>query len=134
MATQIPESHQDLLTGPVFVSLVTMMPDGQPQATPVWCTYDGETILVNSAPGRQKDKNIRANPRVTVLAINPENPYSYLEVRGKVTEIIEDDEPMIDRLAKLYTGKDIYYGEVAPEDSREPRVTYRITPQRVIAN
>ncbi len=133
MSAIIPESHKALISGPVVVALTTIMPDGQPQTTPVWCKLDGNDILINSAPGRRKDKNIRANPKVTVMAINPENPYSYLEVRGEVTAFIENDEALIDELAKLYTGQDKYYGGLQPEESREPRVTYRITPKRVIA-
>lgn len=134
MSAQIPDSHKDLLEGPVVVSFVTMMPDGQPQATPVWCLYDGSHILINTAKGRQKDKNVQDNPKVTVLAINPENPYSYLEVRGVVEEITtEGAEDTIDQLAKLYTGQDKYYGGAAPESSREERITYKIKPQRVIA-
>ena len=133
MSATIPDSHKELISGPVVVALTTMMPDGQPQTTPVWCKLDGNDILISSAPGRQKDKNIRANPKVTVMALWPDNPYSYLEVRGEVTDFIEGDEALIDELAKLYTGKDKYYGEVASEDSREPRVTYRITPTRVVA-
>ncbi|MBZ0296261.1 MAG: pyridoxamine 5'-phosphate oxidase family protein [Anaerolineae bacterium] len=78
MSVAIPESHKKLLEGPVVVSLVTMMPDGQPQATPVWCWWDGSYVVINTAVGRQKDENLQANPKVTVLANNPENPYSYL--------------------------------------------------------
>ena len=134
MSAKIPDSHKELLEGPVVVSLVTMMPDGQPQATPVWAKLDGDTVVVNTAVGRQKDKNLQANPKATVVAINPENPYSYLEVRGEVSERIEGDEATIDELAKLYVGQDKYYGGAAPEANREVRVTYRIRPSRVIAN
>jgi PPOX class probable F420-dependent enzyme len=134
MTAVIPEAYRHLLEGPVVVSLITMMPDGQPQASPVWCLLEGNDIIINTAVGRQKDKNLRANPKVTVLAINPENPYSYLEVRGTVTARIENDEGPIDAMARLYTGAEKYYGGAAPEDSREVRVTYRITPNRVVAH
>jgi PPOX class probable F420-dependent enzyme len=131
MAATIPHSHRELLDGPVVVSLVTLMPDGRPQATPVWAKLDGNDVLINTAVGRQKDKNLRANPCVTVLAIDPENPYNWIEVRGTVTERIDGDETVIDELAQLYTGSDRYFGGAAPESSRHTRVTYRIRPERV---
>ncbi len=134
MSAAIPDSHKDLLEGPVVVSFVTMMPDGQPQATPVWCAYDGTHVLINTAPGRQKEENIRDEPRVTVLAIDPENPYRYLEVRGEVDEMTQEGaDQLIDDLARLYTGQEKYYGGAAPESAREPRVTIKIKPERVIA-
>ncbi|MCE2490028.1 MAG: PPOX class F420-dependent oxidoreductase [Anaerolineae bacterium] len=132
MSTTIPESHRELLAGPTVVMLVTLMPDGQPQATPVWCKLDGDDILVNSQPGRRKDLNIRANNKVTVLALDHQNPFNYVEVRGEVTDIDEDDEALIDELARLYTGASRYFGDFAPEDSRSRRVTYRITARRVL--
>ena len=132
MSVQIPDSHRELLAGPTVVTLVTMLPDGQPQATPVWCMLDGDDILINSAPGRRKDRNIRANHKVTVLALDHQNPYRYIEVRGQVSDINEDDEALIDELARLYVGAKRYYGDFAPEDSRERRVTYRITARRVL--
>lgn len=59
MGAAIPDKYRDLLDGPVVVALVTVMPDGQPQATPVWCSYDGSHVWVNTARGRQKDQNMR---------------------------------------------------------------------------
>ncbi|MDE0609161.1 MAG: PPOX class F420-dependent oxidoreductase [Anaerolineaceae bacterium] len=132
MSATIPDSHRELLAGPTVVTLVTMMPDGQPQATPVWCKLDGDDILVNSQPGRRKDSNIRANNKVTVMALDHQNPYSYIEVRGEVTHINEDDEALIDELARLYTGADSYFGDFAAGRERSRRVTYRITPRRVL--
>lgn len=133
----IPDSHRDLLDNPVVVTLVTVMPDGQPQATPVWCSYDGTFVLVNSARGRAKDRNMRERPRVTVLAVDPANPYRYLEVRGVVEEVTEDGAvEHINQLAKKYRGKDQYYGGVTPAEmkDKETRVIYRIRPTRVIAH
>lgn len=132
MSAKIPDSHRELLTGPTVVILVTLMPDGQPQATPVWCKLEGDDILVNSAPGRRKDRNIRANPKVTVLALDHQNPYRYIEVRGTVSAIDEDDEALIDELARLYVGAERYFGDFAPADTRTRRVTYRIRAQRVL--
>ncbi len=132
MSTTIPASHRELLAGPTVVTLVTMMPDGQPQATPVWCKLDGDDILVNSQPGRRKDLNIRANNKVTVMALDHQDPYRYIEVRGQVTHINEDDEALIDELARLYTGAESYFGDFAADRERSRRVTYRITPRRVL--
>ena len=132
MSATIPESHRELLAGPVVVTLVTLMPDGQPQATPVWCKLEGDEILVNSQPGRRKDLNIRANNKVTVMALDPRDPYRYVEVRGEVTHINEDDEALIDELARLYTGAESYFGDFAQGQARSRRVTYRITARRVL--
>lgn len=131
MSAIIPEDYKHLLTDKVVVTLVTIMPDGHPQGSAVWCDYDGEHILINTAVDRQKDINMKADPRVTIVAIDPENPYRYLEVRGVIAEQIDGDESMIDRLAQIYTGASKYYGEVAPEADRVHRITYKIKPVRV---
>jgi len=133
----IPESHKELLTGPIVVSLVTVMPDGQPQATPVWCDYDGAYIIVNTARGRQKDRNMTRNAKVTILAIDPKDGYHWLEVRGVVDEITEKGAvEVIDKLAKLYRGKDHYFGDIVPAEQRhiQTRVTYKIRPTKVNAS
>lgn len=131
MTVKIPETHTDLLVDPVFVTLVTVMPDGHPQSTPVWCNYDGERIWVNSAKGRQKDQNMRRDKRVTVSAIDPNNPYRWIEVRGEVTEITEDGAvDHINSLSKLYTGNGDYFSH-NPSAKNDTRVIYKIAPQRV---
>src|SRR5512146_2660317 len=91
MRTPIPPAFQDLLQSKrAFASLATLMPDGSPQVTPVWCDLENDDIVViNSAKGRQKDRNLRRDPRVALAIIDPENPYRYLEIRGKVMEITE---------------------------------------------
>ena len=86
MSQAIPDKYRDLFTKRAFASLGTLMPDGSPQVTPVWCDSDGEHVIVNSAKGRQKDKNIRRDPRVALAVIDPDNPYRYLEIRGRVVE------------------------------------------------
>ncbi|MCZ7541587.1 MAG: PPOX class F420-dependent oxidoreductase [Anaerolineae bacterium] len=132
MAVQIPASHRDLLDGPVVVTLVTLMPDGQPQATPVWCNTDGDYVLVNSARGRQKDCNMVRDPRVTILAIDPQNPYRWIQVRGKVVEITEEGAvEHISALCKLYTGIEYYYDFSPGAKGKETRVKYRIEPVRI---
>jgi PPOX class probable F420-dependent enzyme len=110
------------------------MSDGQPQASVVWCNYDGTHVLVNTARGRQKEKNMRARPVATILALDPENPYRYLEVRGTVQVITEEGAvEHINQLAELYMNKPKFYGGVAPAEleGREVRVICKIKPTRV---
>ncbi len=134
MAVPIPDTHRDLLDGPVVVALITVMPDGQPQATPVWCNTDGDYILVNTARGRQKDRNMSRNPKVTLLAIDPKNPFRWIEVRGQVVEIAEEGAvEHINALSKLYTGNPDYYSFNPAARGKETRVIYRIEPLKVVA-
>src|SRR5260221_13487236 len=90
MAEQLPEKYADLLSNKkAFASLGTLNPDGSPQVTPAWADYEGKHVRINSARGRQKDKNIRRDPRVSISIQCPENPYRYLEIRGKGGEATE---------------------------------------------
>jgi PPOX class probable F420-dependent enzyme len=126
MSTKIPKKFLDLFRKPTFAHLATIMPDGSPQVTPVWIDFDGEHILVNSAKGRVKDRNMRRHPGVALSIQDPENPYRYLQVRGTVTEITQEGaEGHIDRMAKKYLNMDRYPNR-APG---EVRVLYKITPQ-----
>ena len=128
MSETIPEEFRDLFEKKGFAHLATLMPDGRPQVTPVWCDFDGRHLLINSARGRVKDRNIRRDPRVTATIQDPDNPYRYLEVRGRVIEIEEEGaDEHIDRLAKKYMGVDIY----PLRSEGEVRVIYRIEPERV---
>lgn len=103
---QIPDSHRDLLDGSHCVTLTTVMPDGQPQVTPVWCNLDGDDVLVNTMRGFRKEKNMRANPRVTLLAYDPKHPLRHIEIRGAVTEMTEEGAlEHLDRLTRLYLRK-----------------------------
>ena len=121
----IPEKYRDLFTKRAFASLATLMPDGSPQVTPVWCDLDGDQVIVNSAKGRQKDKNIRRDPRVALAIIDPENPYRYLEIRGRVVEITEQGaDAHIDKMAKKYLGADKY----PYRQPSEVRVMFKIQP------
>ena len=110
-----------------FASLATVMPDGRPQVTPVWVDYDGEHVLVNTAKGRVKDRNMKRDPRVSLAIIDPDNPYHYVEVRGRVVDITEEGaDQHIDKMAKKYLGKDKY-------PNRQPgevRVLYKIEPEK----
>jgi PPOX class probable F420-dependent enzyme len=126
MTTAIPEQFADLLEKRAFGHLATVMPDGRPQVTPVWCDFDGTFVRVNSARGRQKDKNMRHDPRVALSIQDPENPYRYLEIRGRVVEITEDGaDAHIDSLAHKYLGVERYPGR----GPGEVRVLYKIEPE-----
>jgi PPOX class probable F420-dependent enzyme len=129
----IPESHRDLLRDEcrAFVYLATRMADGSPQVTPVWFNTSGDYILINSAKGRLKDKNMRRNPMVALCIQDPANPYRYLQVRGKVVEITEEGaDAHIDALAGKYTG-DFKYRHHQPGVNR---ITYKILPEKVDAH
>ena len=128
MPQAIPEKYRDLFTKRAFASLATLMPDGSPQVTPVWVDLDGNHVIVNSAKGRQKDKNIRRDTRVALAVIDPENPYRYLEIRGPVVEITEQGaDAHIDKMAKKYLGADKY----PYRQPTEERVMYKIQPEHV---
>ncbi len=128
----IPDDKRDLFDNPVVVTLVTVMPDSQPQATPVWCSYDGDHILVNTAKGRRKDINMRERPQATVLAIDPENPYRWIEVRGEVVEITEDGAlDHINALTRQYFGRDDFYANMPDLRDKETRVIFKIKPTHI---
>ena len=126
MPDVIPEKFRDLFNKKAFASLTTIMPDGSPQTTPVWCDSDGEHVIFNSAKGRQKDRNVRRDPRVAMAIIDPDNPYRYLEIRGKVVEITEQGaDAHIDKMAKKYLDKNKY----PFRQPGEVRVMYKIRPE-----
>ena len=128
MADVIPEDYMDLFQKKAFGHLATVNADGTPQVTPVWIDFDGTHVLVNSARGRKKDKNMERNPAVALSIQDPDNPYRYLEVRGKVDEITETGaDNHIDSMAKKYIGKDKYPWK----SPTEVRVLYKIRPEHV---
>ena len=119
----IPEKYQDLLNKKAFAQLATIMPDGTPQVSPVWFEYDGKNILINSAKGRVKDKNMRRDPRVGLDIQDPDNPYRHLSIRGRVVQITEDGaDAHIDKLTKKYINQDRY----PYRGPGEVRVIYKI--------
>jgi PPOX class probable F420-dependent enzyme len=127
MAANIPEKFLDLFQKKAFANLATLMPDGSPQVTPVWVDYDGSHVIVNSARGRQKDKNMQRNAKVALSILDPDNPYRYLEIRGKVDDITEQGaEAHIDKMAKKYMGQDKY----PYRREGEVRVLYKIAPTK----
>ena len=127
MPVAIPEKFLDLFQKKAFANLATLMADGRPQVTPVWCDFDGTHVLVNTAKGRVKDRNMRNDPRVSLAIMDPENPYRYLEIRGRVVDVSEvGADQHIDKMAKKYLGVEKYPGR----QPGEVRVLYKIEPQR----
>ena len=132
MAVPIPAEFKDLLDRPIVVTLVTVMPDGQPQATPVWVDYDGTHVRVNTARGRQKDKNMKVGAKVTVLSIDPDDPYRWLEVRGQIVEETEVGAlEHINSLTLKYRNEPDYFKRNEAMRGKQQRVTYKIEPTRV---
>jgi PPOX class probable F420-dependent enzyme len=129
----IPASHLDLLTRPVHGVLTTMQPDGQPQSSLVWVDFDGERALVNTTRERQKGRNIAANPKVSLLVVDPANTGRFIQIRGRAELVEERAIEHLDRLTRRYTSHPCYYGHVYPVEqlARETRVICRIHATRV---
>ncbi len=126
----VPESHQDLLRddAKTFAFLATLMSDGSPQVTPVWFEWNGEDILINSARGRVKDRNMRRDPHVALAIADPRNPERYVQIRGLVVEITTEGAwEQANRLSFKYTG---HAWDGSPE---QVRVIYRIQPEHIHA-
>jgi PPOX class probable F420-dependent enzyme len=125
----MPDGFKDLLTAKkAFANLATINADGTPQVTPVWFDWDGRHVRINSAKGRVKDKNLRRTPSVALSIQDPDNPYRYVQIKGRVTSVTETGaDAHIDALAKKYLGQDRYPYRKADE----VRVTYVIAPDRV---
>jgi PPOX class probable F420-dependent enzyme len=127
MGITIPESHRDLLAEAVNVVLTTIMPDGQPQTTPVWCNLEGDYVLINTMQQFQKGRNIQRNPRVGLLAYRLKQPLRNIEVRGKVIEITEEGAlEHLNELNMMYSGKPNFFGDSVPEE-----FIHKFTPLKV---
>ncbi len=135
MSITIPENVRDLLNRPVVVAIATINPDGQPQVTPVWASLEGDQVWINSAVGRRKDRNIRANPKVTVMALDPQNAFNWAEIRGEVVEFDESEAALahINKLSGIYAGNDDYYSFNPESKGMEQRVIYKIQPSKINA-
>jgi PPOX class probable F420-dependent enzyme len=125
----IPASHVDLLTTKnAFANIATLNADGSPQVTPTWVDYDGTHLLVNTAKARVKTKNLTRDPRIALSIADPENPYRYLGIQGRVAEMTESGaDAHIDKMAKKYMGKDTYPYR-RPD---EVRLILKIVPDKV---
>jgi PPOX class probable F420-dependent enzyme len=129
----IPPSHRDLLRRPLAVAFSTRMPDGSAQTHPVWCSLDGNDVLVNTTRQRRKGRNLTADPRATVLAVDPDDSGRWIEIRGDVDLVDDGALAHLDRLTRQHTGHEHYYGTVYPVEQRrhENRVIARVHPRRI---
>jgi PPOX class probable F420-dependent enzyme len=122
----IPEKYADLLEQKkAFANLATVMPDGSPQVTPVWFDYKDGVVRVNSAKGRVKSRNMQQGAAVALSILDPDNPYRYIQIRGRVARVVEEGASAhIDALSKKYLGQDKYpYAQPG-----EVRVLFEIEP------
>jgi PPOX class probable F420-dependent enzyme len=128
VVNKIPDRYRNLLDRPIVVSLATLMSHGAPQVQPVWCSFDGTHILVNTEKRRQKYRNMSRRRAVTILAIDPDDDTRWLEVRGTVVDETEEGaSEHIDELARLYLGVEKY----PFHQEGDVRVLFKIAPQRV---
>ncbi|MGI8551007.1 MAG: PPOX class F420-dependent oxidoreductase [Dehalococcoidia bacterium] len=128
MPAQLSEAAKKMLAQPFLCNLATVMPDGSPQITPVWVDYDGRNILINTAEGRRKSKNMHSDPRVALDVVDPQNPYSVLSLSGRVVAMEHQGaDEHIDKLAKKYLGVDKY----PMRREGEQRVILRIEPDKI---
>jgi PPOX class probable F420-dependent enzyme len=127
-AQKIPESAKKIIRGKNFANLATVMPDGSPQVTPVWVDLEDNTILVNTAEGRIKYRNLKQNPKVAISIFEQSNPYNKVLIRGRAIEITSKGaDEHIDKLSMKYTGNPKY----PYRQPGEKRVIIRIEPLRV---
>ena len=108
-AVRLTDSAKNILSKQTFGHLTTLMPDGSPQVTPVWTDFEGNEVVINTAEGRAKPRNMRNDSRVALSATDPDNPYEAVIIRGQVREMTHDGaDEHIDAMAKKYLGKDEY--------------------------
>jgi PPOX class probable F420-dependent enzyme len=129
MAIKLNEQQQQLLNGKNFAHIATLGEDGAPQTTPVWVDYDGQYVIFNTEQKRAKTRNLQREPRVSLSIIDGNNPYHYIEIRGRVVEITEAGAAEhIDKMAQKYMGKDKYPFN-RPGDVR---LIVKIEPEKVL--
>ncbi len=129
----IPASHLDLLTRPICGVLTTMGHDGQPQSSLVWVDFDGECARVNTTLERQKGRNLAANPKVSLLVVDPDDTGRFMQIRGDAELVSDGALDHLDALAHKYTRHPGYYGFIYPvaQQARETRIICRIHARRV---
>lgn len=131
MAATLPDNLRRVLDGPVFVTMTTVQPDGSPQSSPVWAKREGDDVLISTTTERRKTKNLERDPRISVVVQNPDEPYSYAEIRGTAELTTDRAQDLIDELSVKYVGKT--YGEFNPAAEKDaPRVVVRVTPRKVV--
>ncbi|QBD76917.1 PPOX class F420-dependent oxidoreductase [Ktedonosporobacter rubrisoli] len=129
MSVQLPTSHLDLFRKPILAHLATLMPDGSPHVTPIWIDYDGTHLLVNTVVGRVKEQNMRQRPQVALDIVDPDDPYRWLAIRGRVMEeTSEGAVEHVDALALRYVGSK----EFRSRRPDEKRVIFKIEPEHLV--
>lgn len=133
MTIPIPASHLDLLTRPIPSVLTTLMPDGQPQSSLMWCDCDGQCARINTTAERRKGRNMLADPRVTLLIVDPDDTSRYIEIRGRVELTQEGAIAHLDELTRQYTEHPRFYGYVyaTEQEARETRLMGRIVATKI---
>lgn len=136
MKNRIPETHFDLLTSPYHGIFTTMMLDGMPQSSMVWCDWDGKHIIVNTTKERQKGKNILKNSKVSLIIIDPKDSGRWISIQGEVEIETEGALEHLDRVTQKYTEYKHYYGNIYPKEQkeRETRIICKIKPINVIVD
>lgn len=129
----IPASHLDLLTRPICGVLTTMGRDGHPQSSLVWVDHDGARARVNTTLERQKGRNLLANPKVSLLVVDPDNTGRFIQIRGDAELVHDGALEQLDELTRRYTRHAHFYGGVYPveQQARETRVICRINARRI---
>ena len=134
---EIPASHRDLVDCPPVAALTTVTQEGYPQTSVVWCDFDGSCVRVNTMRGFAKERNMRRDPRATLLCYDPAEALRYLEIRGTVVEMTENGAGVhLDALASRYAGRPIrYFGDCIPARFAESEIPVlcRIRPSHVVA-
>lgn len=130
----VPADHRDLLVRPLVAALTTLLPDGQPQTQPVWFSYESPFVLINTMRGFRKERNLRADPRATLLVIDPANSSRWIEVRGLVQLSEDGAGAHLDQLAVRYGGVDRFFGGCVSAELAEHLVPVigRINPIRFV--
>ena len=126
--TTLPDSHRDLLERPTFAHLATIRPDGSPQSNVMWFFWDGSKIRLTHTKTRQKFANLADEPRVALSIADPEDGYRYIEVRGRVETIEDDDEK-----ASFYKALQSRYGEDYEVTDTDVRIVITVAPESFVA-
>jgi PPOX class probable F420-dependent enzyme len=127
MRARLPETVKALADAQTYVILATIRPDGAPRMTVLWIDRDGDELLLSTARGRAKERDIARDPRVGLMFLDQRDPYGYVEVRGTATLTEEGGRELIDRLALKYTGVTYRW-----DDPEEVRLVVRVVPERVL--
>jgi PPOX class probable F420-dependent enzyme len=128
LSTELPQYAKDLIDRPSYVTVATINPDGGPQTTLLWAARDGDDILLSTIEGRQKARNLRRDPRVSVLIHDAQDPYRFVEVRGSVTITGDGGPELIEALSQAYE-HERYSGD---DNTDHVRLVLRLAPERVI--